>query len=116
MKSKFHLHCCALDGIHFRLKRQWQERLARSDAYYLRLADTILKDISRTDQHISFLKSRTVRSLIWIFIGFFFNDSERRSNLFNVMMTYSVYHPDPGYCQGKLLRNDLEECSLLINE
>ena len=58
----------------FRFKRQWQARLTRSDPFYIRLADRILRDISRTDQHRSLLKSNLFRlshsDLIWSLLFF----------------------------------------------
>ena len=47
-----------------RLKSSWQLRLSRSDPFYVRLADQICKDISRTDQHLSFFQSK--RRLFWL--------------------------------------------------
>ncbi|CAF0997129.1 unnamed protein product [Rotaria sordida] len=64
-----------------RLKRTWQERVSQGDSFYVTLADTILKDVRRTDRHIKFFK-------------------KKKQILFNIMMTYSVYHPNPGYSQG----------------
>ncbi|CAF3289759.1 unnamed protein product [Rotaria sp. Silwood2] len=64
-----------------RLKRTWQERVSQSDPFYVTLADTILKDVYRTDGHIKFFQ-------------------KKKQILFNIMMTYSVYHPNPGYSQG----------------
>ena len=55
-----------LEFFWFRLKRVWQERISRRDPFYLRLADTILKDVRRIDRHIKFFKSIT--SLISFFI------------------------------------------------
>ncbi|CAF3538755.1 unnamed protein product, partial [Rotaria sp. Silwood2] len=39
-----------------RLKRTWQERVSQSDPFYVTLADTILKDVYRTDGHIKFFQ------------------------------------------------------------
>ncbi|CAF2082147.1 unnamed protein product [Rotaria magnacalcarata] len=64
-----------------KLKRAWQERVSQGDSFYVKLADTILKDVRRTDRHIKFFK-------------------KKKQQLFNIMMTYSVYHPSPGYSQG----------------
>jgi len=43
----------------YRLKRTWQERVSRGDPFYVKLADTILQDVRRTDRHFKFLKSKT---------------------------------------------------------
>ena len=42
----------------FRLKQQWYQRLAKSDSFYIRLADQIIKDISHSNEHLSRLKSK----------------------------------------------------------
>jgi len=47
-----------LNIILYRLKRVWQERVSRGDPFYVKLADTILKDVRRTDQHVKFFKSK----------------------------------------------------------
>ncbi|CAF1169722.1 unnamed protein product [Adineta steineri] len=64
-----------------KLKRVWQERISRGDQFYLVLADKILRDVHRTDRHVKFIK-------------------KKKEILFNIMMTYSVYHPYPCYSQG----------------
>ncbi|CAF0952762.1 unnamed protein product [Adineta ricciae] len=64
-----------------KLKRAWQERVSRGDQFYISLADRILKDVRRTDRHMKFFR-------------------KNQRILFNIMMTYSVYHPHPGYSQG----------------
>ncbi|UJR24738.1 hypothetical protein I4U23_006112 [Adineta vaga] len=64
-----------------KLKRTWQERISRGEQFYLILADKILKDVHRTDRHMKFFR-------------------KKKQILFNIMMTYSVYHPYPGYSQG----------------
>jgi len=40
------------------LKQAWQERVSQGDPFYVRLADTILKDVRRTDRNIKFFKSK----------------------------------------------------------
>jgi hypothetical protein len=52
----------------YRLKRTWQERVSRGDPFYVRLADTILKDVRRTDRHMKFLKSKNFPNL-FLFIS-----------------------------------------------
>ncbi|CAF1601843.1 unnamed protein product [Rotaria sp. Silwood1] len=64
-----------------KLKQKWQERVSQRDPFYITLADKILKDVCRTDRHIKFFK-------------------KKKQILFNIMMTYSVYYPNPGYSQG----------------
>ena len=42
------------------MKRTWQERVSQGDPFYVKLADTILKDVRRTDRHIKFFKSKII--------------------------------------------------------
>lgn len=43
--------------LKIRLKRSWQQRLSQRDPFYVTLADTILKDVCRTDRNIKFFHS-----------------------------------------------------------
>ena len=70
------------------MKRTWQERISRRDPFYLRLADG----------NIKFFKSNHFFSLFSIVIEL--NILAKKQILVNIMMTYTVYHPDPGYSQG----------------
>ncbi|UJR36590.1 hypothetical protein I4U23_029309 [Adineta vaga] len=63
----------------------WHNRFKQGDAEIITLDNLIQKDVRRTDRSVKF-----------------FDDKENLScqKLFNILMTYSVYHPEPGYVQG----------------
>ena len=67
------------------MKQAWQTRFERQDAEILVLDNQTQKDVRRTDRSVKF-----------------FDDKENHScqKLYNILMTYSVYHPEPGYVQG----------------
>ena len=67
------------------MRQAWQNRCEQGDSEITALDNLIQKDVRRTD--------RTVK---------FFDDKENlsRQKLLNILMTYSVYHPEPGYVQG----------------
>jgi hypothetical protein len=67
------------------MRQAWQNRCKQGDSEITALDNLIQKDVRRTD--------RTVK---------FFDDKENlsRQKLLNILMTYSVYHPEPGYVQG----------------
>ena len=73
------------------MKQAWQRRHEEQDSEIVSLENFIQKDVRRTDRAVKF-----------------FDDSENlsRQKLFHILMTYSVYHPEPGYAQGnRLVRN-----------
>jgi len=84
--------------LSFRMRQAWQNRYKQGDSEITSLDNLIQKDVRRTD--------RTVK---------FFEDKENlsRQKLFNILMTYSVYHPEPGYVQGKLFKLILDLYSYL---
>ncbi|CAF1299255.1 unnamed protein product [Adineta ricciae] len=67
------------------MKLAWQNRCKQGDVEITTLDNLIQKDVRRTDRSVKF-----------------FDDKENLScqKLFNILMTYSVYHPEPGYIQG----------------
>jgi len=69
----------------FRMKEAWQNRYKQQDLNITTLENLIQKDVRRTDRSVKF-----------------FDDKENfsRQKLLNILMTYSVYHPEPGYVQG----------------
>ena len=69
------------------MKEAWQNRYKQGDVEITTLDNLIEKDVRRTDRSVKF-----------------FDDKENLSGqkLLNILMTYSVYHPEPGYIQGKL--------------
>ena len=71
--------------LSFRMKQAWQTRCKQEDVEITTLDNLIQKDVRRTDRSVKF-----------------FDDKENlsRQKLFNILMTYSVYHPEPGYVQG----------------
>jgi hypothetical protein len=68
------------------MKKAWQSRYKQQDFQITTLENLIQKDVRRTDRSVKF-----------------FDDKENlsREKLLNILMTYSVYHPEPGYVQGK---------------
>lgn len=73
--------------IFYRMKEAWQNRYKQQDSEITALDNLIGKDVRRTDRSVKF-----------------FDDKENlsRQKLSNILMTYSVYHPQPGYVQGNL--------------
>jgi hypothetical protein len=69
----------------FRMKDAWQKRYKQQDSEIITLDNLIQKDVRRTDRSVKY-----------------FDDKENlsRQKLLNILMTYSVYHPQPGYVQG----------------
>ncbi|CAF1081921.1 unnamed protein product [Rotaria sordida] len=67
------------------MKTAWQNRYKQQDSEIIELENLIQKDVQRTDRSVKF-----------------FDDKENliRQKLFHILMTYSVYHPEPGYAQG----------------
>ncbi len=67
------------------MKQAWQERYKQQDSKITALENFIHKDVRRTDRSVKF-----------------FDDKENLSSqkLLNILMTYSVFHPEPGYVQG----------------
>ncbi|CAF3455582.1 unnamed protein product [Rotaria socialis] len=67
------------------MKTAWQNRYKLNDSEIIALENLIQKDVQRTDRAVKF-----------------FDDKENSSGqkLFQILMTYSVYHPEPGYVQG----------------
>ncbi|CAM4764468.1 unnamed protein product [Rotaria magnacalcarata] len=67
------------------MKAAWQNRYKLNDSEIIALENLIQKDVQRTDRAVKF-----------------FDDKENSSGqkLFQILMTYSVYHPEPGYVQG----------------
>jgi hypothetical protein len=67
------------------MRQAWQNRYQKRDLEITTLDNLIQKDVRRTDRSVKF-----------------FDDKENLSQqkLLNILMTYSVYHPEPGYVQG----------------
>lgn len=64
------------------MKQAWQTR-HESDIDLLE--NLIQKDVTRTDSSVKFFDNRRTLS---------------REKLLHILMTYCVYHPEPGYAQG----------------
>ncbi len=71
--------------MYFRMREAWRIRYNQQDSEITALENFIQKDVRRTDRSVKF-----------------FDDKENlsREKLLNILMTYSVYHPEPGYVQG----------------
>ena len=69
------------------MKSAWQNRHKKDDLEIIALDNLIQKDVRRTDRSIKFFHDEK-------------NSSGRK--LFHILMTYSIYHPVPGYVQGNL--------------
>jgi len=67
------------------MREAWQNRYKQQDLNITTLENLIQKDVRRTDRSVKY-----------------FDDKENfsRQKLLNILMTYSVYHPEPGYVQG----------------
>lgn len=81
------------------MKAAWQSAYKHEDAEITSLANLIQKDVRRTDRSVKF-----------------FDDKENASceKLFQILMTYSVYHPEPGYVQGNLLYIKENLCTNIV--
>jgi hypothetical protein len=69
------------------MRQAWQNRHKQGDLEITTLDNLLQKDVRRTDRSVKF-----------------FDDKENLSSqkLHNILVTYSVYHPEPGYVQGYL--------------
>lgn len=78
------------------MKSSWQRRYDDGQKDHIALENLIQKDVRRTDRCVKF-----------------FDDKENLSQqkLFHILMTYSVYHPIPGYVQGM---NDMAAALLYV--
>ncbi len=64
------------------MKQAWQ---SKQESEIMTLENLIEKDVIRTDSTVKFFGNKQ-------------NVSRRK--LLNILMTYCVYHPEPGYTQG----------------
>ncbi|CAF1043085.1 unnamed protein product [Rotaria sordida] len=64
------------------MKQSWQ---SKKELEIITLENLIQKDVTRTDSSEKFFCNKTNSS---------------RQKLFNILMTYCIYHPEPGYVQG----------------
>ncbi|CAF1117655.1 unnamed protein product [Rotaria sp. Silwood1] len=64
------------------MKQSWQ---SKKELEVITLETLIQKDITRTDSSVKFFDNKKTLS---------------RQKLFNILMTYCIYHPEPGYVQG----------------
>ena len=64
------------------MKQAWQ---SKQESEILILENLIQKDVTRTDSSVKFFDNKQNLS---------------REKLLNILMTYCVYHPEPGYAQG----------------
>ncbi|UJR09530.1 hypothetical protein I4U23_013767 [Adineta vaga] len=64
------------------MKQAWQ---SKQESEILMLENLIEKDVTRTDSSVKFFDNKQNLS---------------REKLLNILMTYCVYHPEPGYAQG----------------
>ncbi|CAF1397056.1 unnamed protein product, partial [Adineta ricciae] len=64
------------------MKQAWQ---SKRESEILILENLIQKDVTRTDSSVKFFENKQNLS---------------REKLLNILMTYCVYHPEPGYAQG----------------
>ena len=79
------------------MKRAWQ---IRQEPDISLLENLIQKDVTRTDSSVKFFGNRRTLS---------------REKLLHILMTYCVYHPEPGYAQGKdCLRISFTQIARLI--
>lgn len=67
------------------MKHEWQERQRKEDPEMISLHNLIEKDVLRTDRSVKFFECKENLSL---------------EKLHNILMTYAVYHNEPGYAQG----------------
>ena len=67
------------------MKHAWQNR-SESEIHVLK--NLIDKDVTRTDSSVKFFENKHNLS---------------REKLLHILMTYCVYHPEPGYVQGECL-------------
>jgi hypothetical protein len=66
-----------------RMKQAWQ---SKQETEINTLSTLIQKDVTRTDSSVKFFDNKQTLS---------------RQKLLNILMTYCVYHPEPGYAQGQ---------------
>jgi hypothetical protein len=64
------------------MKQAWQ---SKQELEILTLENLIQKDVTRTDRSVKFFDNKQ-------------NLSSQK--LLHILMTYCVYHPEPGYAQG----------------
>jgi hypothetical protein len=64
------------------MKQAWQ---SKHESDIIILENLIEKDVTRTDSSVKFFENKQNLS---------------RKKLLNILMTYCVYHPEPGYAQG----------------
>jgi hypothetical protein len=64
------------------MKQAWQ---SKQELEISTLENLIQKDVTRTDRSVKFFDNKQNLS---------------RQKLLNILMTYCVYHPEPGYGQG----------------
>ncbi|CAF2649969.1 unnamed protein product [Rotaria sp. Silwood2] len=64
------------------MKQSWQNK---NELEIMTLENLIQKDVTRTDSSVKFFDNKKNSS---------------RQKLFNILMTYCIYHPEPGYVQG----------------
>ena len=64
------------------MKQSWQ---SKHESDIIILENLIEKDVTRTDSSLKFFDNKQNLS---------------RKKLLHILMTYCVYHPEPGYAQG----------------
>jgi len=64
------------------MKQAWQ---SKKELEITTLETLIQKDVTRTDRSVKFFDNKQNLS---------------RQKLLHILMTYCVYHPEPGYAQG----------------
>jgi len=67
------------------MRQSWQNLSKQEDPKIIALDNFIQKDVRRTDRSVKFFDNK---------------ENLSQQKLFNILMTYSVYHPEPGYAQG----------------
>jgi hypothetical protein len=65
-----------------RMKQAWR---SKQESEIIVLENLIQKDVTRTDSSVRFFDNKQNLS---------------QTQLLNILMTYCVYHPEPGYAQG----------------
>jgi TBC1 domain family member 15 len=68
-----------------RIKSVWQYKYEQQDPEMKQLRILIEKDVHRTDRSVKFFED---------------DRNFARKKLLDILMTYSVYHSEPGYVQG----------------
>lgn len=69
------------------MRHAWQNRSKGGDTEIIELDTLIRKDVLRTDRSVKFFDNK---------------ENLSQEKLQNILMTYSVYHPEPGYAQGNV--------------